>query len=238
MAVGDKADMYARLKDNLVNWFGDDSPVLNALLRGCAETDAYIYSLIDYTRLQTRINTSTGFFLDYTSKDYLGSEFPRYPGENDDSFRTRIKAALVQEKGTKKGIIEVLTILTGRVPIVLEPWDITLSGCYDATLFYDQGFGMGMDYDDAYTGIVYAFRPQPKGFYFFSGYGAPGEDDAYFGYVDFDSYFPYDASTSFNWGNYYTAPIEQIIVITDADIEKAVNDTKVYGTKIYVYIFD
>jgi hypothetical protein len=230
--------MYARLKDDLVNWFGNDTPVLDSLLKGCAVTDAYIYSLIAYTKLQTRIQTATGFFLDYVSKDFFGTELPRFPNENDASFRKRIEAALIQEKATRKGLREALIALTGRTPILIEPWDIGTSGCYDATLFYDKGFGMGMGFDQPYTGIIFAFRPHPEGFYFFSGYNPPGGTSAYFGYTDFDTYFPYDPATSFNWGNYYTPPIDTIVVIKDSDIEHLVNITKVYGTKIYLYIFD
>src|SRR5579875_2392710 len=101
MAVGDQQDMFLRLKDNLVSWFGSDTPKLDALLMGCALTDSYIYQLIQDANLQTRIKTATGFYLDYASRDYFGTgllQLPRHAGENDASFRHRILSNLITEK--------------------------------------------------------------------------------------------------------------------------------------------
>lgn len=218
MATGDQNDIFNRLKDNLVPWFGQDTPNLDALLQGTAKTDSTIYSLIDYANQQTRIKTATGDALDFISLDYFNGSLPRHPGENDASFRNRILASLVQERATRKGMITVLTNLTGRTPIVIEGFYSYGIGAYDQSLFYDVGYGYG--WLQPYTAIIYAFRPQPQGFMGVGAYDISG-----FGY---DFYF----------NNSYVSINDEIIFVTDQDIINAIEATKCFGTYMYVSIFD
>lgn len=223
MTIGDKDSLYGLLKQNTPPWFGEDTPVLDAILKGTAETDSYIYSLISDTALQTRISTATGYMLDYVSQDFFGDKLPRKPDESDTAFRNRIQAYLLPERCTRKGIATILKRLTGREPVLIEGFEPTDCGAYDASFYYDAGFGYGWDYDDpqgAYTGIIYAFRPRPAGLY-----GLYGYDEGYFGY-------------DFQASNAYWDTDQAIISVSDSDIQYAVDNSKVYGTKIYLYILD
>src|SRR5580698_6737974 len=123
MAVGDQSDFVGRLRALLPNgWFADDAPVLNAVLNGSAYCLALMYSLIAYSKLQTRIATATDGFLDLVSFDYFGAFLMRRLNEMDAAFRVRIFQNLLREKATRHGIIKLLTDLTGQVPVVFEPW--------------------------------------------------------------------------------------------------------------------
>lgn len=218
MATGDQNDIFKRLKSNLVPWFGESSPNVDALLQGTAKTDSTIYSLIADTSKQARIKTATGDALDLISLDYFGGALPRHPTENDSSFRSRILANLVQEKATRKGMITVLTNLTGRTPVVVEGWGTYAVGAYDQTLFYDTGFGIG--WLQPYTAIIYAYRPIVQEF---AGVGA--YDVSGFGY---DFYF----------NNAYISLSQEIVFVSDQDIIAAIEATKPFGTYMYVSIFD
>lgn len=130
MAIGDNNDILNRLIQNLpVGWFGNISPEstpnLNAILGAFVNAYYYIYnSQYLYSILQTRIQTSTGFNLDLESKDYLGPYLPRLPNENDDTYRKRILANVVQIKATRQGMYNALLTLTGIPPIIYEGWNV------------------------------------------------------------------------------------------------------------------
>ena len=62
--IGDAADMIARLAALLpLRWFGDVTPVLSAVLAGLADGWAWLYTMLTYARLQTRIATATDSLL-------------------------------------------------------------------------------------------------------------------------------------------------------------------------------
>jgi hypothetical protein len=216
MATGDQNDIFNRLKDNLVPWFGNDTPNLDALLQGAAKTDNTIYNLITNANLQTRIRTATGDALDLISLDFFGGKLPRKPGENDVSFRTRILANLVQERATRRGMITVLTNLTGLEPAVVEGFSPFGIGAYDQTFYYDNGYGYG--WLEPYTAIIYAKKPQPTGFLGVGAYDVSG-----FGY---DFYF----------NNAYIDLSQEIVFVSDQDIIDAIQATKPFGTYMYIYI--
>jgi hypothetical protein len=216
MTTGSPTDIFKRLKGNLVDWFGQDSPNVDALLKGVAQTDSTIYGLIGYANQQARIKTATGDALDLISLDFFGGNLPRHTGENDTSFRQRILASLFQERATRKGMYTVLLTLTGIPPVIVEGGYIGNVGTYDTTLYYDAAFGYG--WLAPYTAIIYAFRPKPTGFTGFGSY-----DQAGFGY-------------DYHFNNAYVDTSQEILTVTDADIIAAIQATKVYGTLMYVYI--
>src|ERR1700722_7829173 len=122
MATGDQNDMLARIKALLPNgWFRGLTPVLDALLSGYAWSLSFIYQLIQYAQLQTRIATATDGFLDLISFDFFGNTLLRRQQEQDNPFRARILATLLREKATRKGMNDALVNLTGRTPIIFEP---------------------------------------------------------------------------------------------------------------------
>lgn len=229
MTIGSKQDMFFRFKKDLAPWFGNDTPVLNALIAGVAETDSYIYGLIDYVNLQTRIKTATDINLDYISKDFFGDELPRKTGENDASFRNRILANLLVKKATRYAIANIIFNLTGIEPVMIEGFSPLNAGAYDATLYYDEGYGIsGGAPNEAYTGMIYAFLPQPKGFFAVSGIGMfDGIASNYSG-----GYWGYD----FHFNNTYIDVSQEIIFVSTADVVNVIKSSKVYGTSIYLYI--
>jgi hypothetical protein len=171
MATGDRPDQFKRLKSLLPNWFGDQHPVLDALLSGYAYVQAFIFDLIVFARLQTRILTATGGWLDLISADFFGAALPRQPGQSDSAFRTRIIISLFRERGTRAAVIKVLEDLTGRTPIIFEPFRLQDCGAYRAPT---SGYGVAGHYGSAllpYQAFVIAFRPLGSGIPLIAGYG-------------------------------------------------------------------
>lgn len=88
MATGDQTDIFRRIKALLPQWFSDNTPVLDALLRGFAYATAFVYVLIAYAARQTRIKTATDGWLDMIAADFsarrccasLGSPMHRLGG--------------------------------------------------------------------------------------------------------------------------------------------------------------
>jgi hypothetical protein len=224
MATGDQKDIFNRLKDNLVPWFGNDTPNLDALLQGTAKTDNSIYNLITDTNLQTRIKTATGDALDLISLDFFGGKLPRKPDENDISFRTRILANLVQERATRKGMITVLENLTGSEPAVIEGCFPLGVGAFDQTFYYDAGFGYG--WLQPYSAIIYTKKPTPTGFL---GVGS---------YYDISSGSGSGFGYDYFFNNAYIDLSQEIIFVSDQDIIDAIQATKPFGTYMYIYIDD
>lgn len=164
MAIGDQTDMFNRIKLNLVTWFGTETPVLDALLQGMACTDAYIYSLIVFVNLQTRVATATGDYLDYCSLDYFGGMLPREFGETDDQFRIRIMIYLKLSRATRPAMYEALFELTGIPPVIIESFNANEAGCLLAVgdptkgnLYLNETFYGGLGISQPYTAIIHAY---------------------------------------------------------------------------------
>jgi len=157
--TGDEADMRGRLASLLpLRWFPDATPVLSALLAGLAEGWAWLYAMLSYAKLQTRIATATDTFLDLISQDCFGATLPRRPGESDGSFRARIRHELLRERATRAALASVLSDLTGRAPAIFEPSRPADTGAYGIALGYGAAGGWG-SLQLPYQSFVTAFRP-------------------------------------------------------------------------------
>jgi len=122
MATGDQADFSARVRALMpAGWFPDNAPILTAILNGCGYGWAFCYGMIENVKAQSRRLTASGVFLDILSADFFGAYLSRRPGELDAAFSTRIGKEVFREKGTRAGVIQALTDLTGRTPQVFEP---------------------------------------------------------------------------------------------------------------------
>lgn len=136
MAIGDQGNMLSRLKSTLPSgWFSFVAPVRDAVLGGIAASLAWNYSFFSTVKLQTRIATATGYFLDIASYDFLGLGLLRRSGEPDDSFRARIAPEIFRERVTRKGLAEAAEILTGNVPKIIELWNTGDCGAWDTGTF-------------------------------------------------------------------------------------------------------
>jgi hypothetical protein len=173
VTTGDQSDQVGRLKALLPRWFGDTVPVLSALLAGYGYVQAFLFSLVTYAKLQTRVLTATGGWLDLISADFFGTGLPRIAGQSDASFRNRIIANLFRKRGTRADVIAVLESLTGRTPDVFEPRRVLDTGAYGAPL---TGYGAAGGYGSIllpYQAFVTAYRPLGTGIPLISGYNIP-----------------------------------------------------------------
>jgi hypothetical protein len=163
MATGDASDLSGRIKALLpTRWFADSNPIRDAVISGFAVALALVYSLLQYTQLQTRIGTATDGFLDLISFDYFSDNLPRRQQEQDNPFRSRILATLLREKVTRTGMIEALVNLTGRTPIIFEPARPADTGGWNIAWGWDTAGGWGA-LDLRAQVFIKAFRPEGSG---------------------------------------------------------------------------
>jgi hypothetical protein len=157
--TGDTQDFLGRLKLVLpARWFGDTTPILDALLTGLASAWSGLYQLLTFLKTQTRIATATGIFLDIASVDYLGGKLPRRAGEADAAYSARIRANLLTPRATRASVTQTLTTLTGRAPAIFEPLNATDTGGYNVSLGYNTTGGYG-SVNLPYQFLLTAFRP-------------------------------------------------------------------------------
>ena len=145
MTIGDATDMLARIKRVVPSrWFAYVAPLRDAVLGGLADQLAWIYSFIALAKLQTRISTATGFFLDLIAFDYFGAFIQRRVAELDTAFQSRIKKELIRERVTRKGMVQALTDLTGSKPSVFEHCSARDTGGYGVAA--SMGYGVAGGY--------------------------------------------------------------------------------------------
>jgi len=191
--IGDTNDMLGRLRLTLPKgWFADDAPVLTAVLTGLAEAWSGIYALLAYVISLTRIATASGIFLDMAAQDYLGGALPRRAGEADGAYSARLRANLILPRATRPGLVEVLTTLTGRAPVVFEPLNPVDTGGYNVNLGYGVAGGYG-SFALPYQFFVTAYRPAQT-----PVNGAGGYDDGPGGYAVAPLYYADAASFAGN----------------------------------------
>ena len=171
MTTGDSNDMLARIKRVVPSrWFAYVAPLRDAVLGGLADQLAWIYSFIAFAKLQTRISTATGFFLDLIAFDYFGLFIRRRVAEIDMAFSARIKKEILRERVTRKGMIQALTDLTGKAPIVFEP-----SSTFDAGGWGTHcGYGLAGGYGNLKLNnqvFLTVYRPGLQGVPNVDGYG-------------------------------------------------------------------
>jgi hypothetical protein len=194
--TGDQSDFTSRLWAVLPKrWFAGQSPNLGTLLSSIAIPWVWLYDLIMYVMMQTRLGTATDEWLDLVAVDYFGSELNRKVNEADFSYRSRIKAALLQEAATRSAVTAGLESLTGVPPVIFEPGNCRDTGCYGGFTGMPQMPGTGMAYGQ--TGgwgslqlplqfFVTVTRPLTPGVGMLAGYAtsAGGYGEGSLSYVD------------------------------------------------------
>jgi hypothetical protein len=171
MAIGDQSDFLKRLKSTLSRWFTDETPILDGVLNGWAAAWVHLYFLYSYVKQQSRILTATDGFLDMIAADFFGARITRKPNQSDTSFRAAIIINMFRERATRNAITRILTDLTGRVPIVVEPQRPADTGAYGAP---NSGYGLAGGYGSVLLPaqlFVTAFRPSGSGIPHVAGYG-------------------------------------------------------------------
>ncbi len=163
MAAGDRADMLDRLKSVLPPWFPSETPLLDGVLMAPAAVMAWAYGFLALTKLQTRIATATDRFLDLAAFDFFGLRVRRKPGQNDKSFRAVIPAEVLRARGTRDGILQAITDLTGGGATMFEPYYPFDTGGWDSyALGFDQAGGWGSR-DMPYEVLIHADQPVGAG---------------------------------------------------------------------------
>ena len=128
---GDQDDFAARLRLTLPDgWFADVAPVLDGLLAGLGSAWAALYGLLQTVRVQSRLATVTGQFLDLACVDYFGGRLPRRAGEADAALRARLFVARRRERGTRGGLISAAAA-AGYSAVVFEPSRPADTGAYN-----------------------------------------------------------------------------------------------------------
>ncbi|MFO0949552.1 MAG: hypothetical protein U0835_00075 [Isosphaeraceae bacterium] len=107
------------------------------------------------------------------SADFFGRLRRRKPQEPDAAFRGRILAQLLLERGTRRGMIRALQLLTGYTPRIFEPWRPADTGAYNTSTL---GYGVAGGYGSLalpFQCFVVAYRPPGQGIPNIAGYGVP-----------------------------------------------------------------
>ncbi|WP_202034103.1 hypothetical protein [Rhizobium rhizogenes] len=227
MATGDVDDMLSRIKATLPPWFPTESPILDGLLTGFATVAAWIYGLITYAKLQTRISTATDGWLDLIAFDFFGRRMVRGT-RTDTLFRSAILAELFRPRATRQAIIDVLTGLTGNAPDIFEPARPQDTGGYAPGPTGDgRGYGLAYNLTGGYGSLlmpyeilITAHRSPSGGIPNVIGYGGPAGG--------------YSTPSTFEYAN-----LDMIQgTVTDADIYSAVDHVRAAGITAWVRIDD
>lgn len=219
---GSNDDVYNRLLEQLPPWFGTDHPNLDTTLQAFINTATFHYAQYLYVALQQRLQTATDVNLDLISQDYLGNELPRRLEEGDDLYRSRIYATLLRPKATRPAMQNGLFLLTGIQPKIFEPWNGANCGGYNdyQALAYNTigSYGSG---SFAYQCFIDVYVNAFSGMASWSGY------NGYFG--GYNAY----GTPAVLW---YGGESLNENILTDDDIYRFINLTKVEGTVCWVKI--
>ena len=247
MSAGDSNDMLARIKRVVPpRWFAYVAPLRDAVLGGLSDQLAWVYAFIAYAQTQTRIITATGFWLDLICADYLGLTMRRRAGELDAAFMPRIKREIFRARVTRAGMAQTLLDLTGKAPIVFEPWNTGDTGAWDMAMGWQgntaaQGGGGGFDVGCGWDASAEFDQPTASGATFFAGAGGWG-DTCLPNQVFITAHrpglqgIPNVSGMDCAAAGFDAGPIEWVdnsmIVgaVTDADIYAAINATKPTGS--------
>lgn len=205
-------------------WFSDSARKAGgnffALMAGFGEGAAFVYQQIQKLKANSRLLTTQDMdVLAAYSQDFFGNALPPLAGETVDQYRKRILARLFLPGGTREGLRRAIFNLTGKNPVLIEPWNPNDCGAYDIGPWgYDVAGAWG-DLNMPYQGLVRIQRP--------SSVASNGQPYAFAydaGYAGYDSPL----------GNY--PDLQPIQTVPDAMIYKAIEDAKLYGTTIWVQL--
>lgn len=167
VVLGSQTDFIRRQRAILPQqWFppppaageNESAPTLVAILAGSSAQFANVWQLLTYSERQARIATATGPFLDLIAIDFFGAGgLTRDLNEIDDSYRTRIKAALFPLRSTRAAVSNKVFALTGVAPLIIEPRRAADTKGYGGV---NQG-AAGGGYGYGSTGLRYGSRLVP-----------------------------------------------------------------------------
>jgi hypothetical protein len=137
-------------------WFDDAAPIRDAVLGGIADGVQAVRNVLLTAKDGTRRATTTGWLLDIDAFGFLGTNLLRRATETDDSFRSRYIGEINRERGNRRAITQALFDLTGRAPVIVEPWNVGDTGGWDTPILAWSGAqvqsGPIGGYDSPYAG--------------------------------------------------------------------------------------
>lgn len=179
MEQGDEENIALRLRSVLPpSWFASSTdlqanPVLAAVLAMPARALSWIYGVITFTKLQTRLATATGGWLDLLAWDFLRGAVRRRTGQSDEAFRSRIRAEILRPRATRPAMRSMLLELTGREPTIVEPQRPSDTGAYGGPRI---GYGVAGRYGSISLPkqvFIDVYRDVTAGIPRVNGYGFP-----------------------------------------------------------------
>src|SRR5262249_5744912 len=124
----------------------------------------WAYSWLPYIKQQLRIVSASGPWLDVVGFDYFNTFIMRKRGQTDATWRAIIQRELIRERVTRAGMVQAITDLTGRTPIVFEPWNTGDAGALDnGTFAWDVAIGGWGDTCLPGQSFLTVFRPGLQG---------------------------------------------------------------------------
>ncbi|MDR3473323.1 MAG: hypothetical protein P4M09_16815 [Devosia sp.] len=171
--VGDVDDIIGRLKAVLPRWFPDSSPIATGALTGFAVAASFVYGLIAYAKLQTRVLTATDGWADLIAWDFFAGALTRLASETDAALTARIVREVLRVRTTRAGVRQALIDLTGRIPWIFEPRNPQDTGGYGMPCM---GYGLAGGYGSTalpFQAFIVAYRPASSGIPLVNGYGQP-----------------------------------------------------------------
>lgn len=166
---GSAADLLHRLKRLFPRrWAADKAPVRDAVFGGIGDSLAWLYAQQQKVRAATRRSGTTSYLLDIDAWGFFQGRVLRRTGEADQAWRKRYTDEIFRPRATRTAIDKALYDLTGKHPIIVEPWNPNDTSAYRYS-FYGQGrYGSLLQ---PYQFFVTAYRPYPPGIPNIAGYG-------------------------------------------------------------------
>lgn len=219
-AVGTPDDIARRV--NLLipfRWFSLGARIKNAIVGGISDAASWSYSWITYVRQQLRVVSATGPWLDVVAFDYFNSYIMRKQGQSDAIFRSIIQKELIRERVTRPGMVQAITDLTGRTPIIFEPALNGDAGSWDCgAVAWDSGVGAWGDTILPSQSFLTVFRPGLQGIPEVGGWDS--------------GFAAYDVGGQSAWVDQ-----GQVIgAVTDEDIYRTINLTKPTGSVVWTQL--
>lgn len=231
MALFDLADFTGRLIATIPRvWFGDaalapDTPTTPsgaayALLSGIASGDTALYSNIQTLKQNSRmLTTQDQGVLALFAQDFFGAGvLPPLVGESLENYRARIIARLLIPGGTREGIRRTVYALTGRNPVIIEPWSPLDCGAWDVPTWGFDVAGCWTDPNPPWTGFVRVQRPLS-----IAANGQP-----YYG--------AWDGVAGYDTPVLYYSDLQPLQTVSDATLYSAINAAKAEGTTVWVQL--
>ncbi|MCJ2084587.1 hypothetical protein MKK88_01070 [Methylobacterium sp. E-005] len=173
---GSATDLLRRLKSLFPRrWTSDTAPVRDAVFGGIGDSLAWLYAQQQTVKAGTRRAGTIGYLLDIDAWGFFQGRILRRAGEADAAWRKRYTDEIFRPRATRAAIDKAVYDLTGKHPIIVDPWNPNDTAAYRYSYYGQAKYGsLGLPYQF----FVTAYRPCPPGIPNIAGYrsgyyGAP-----------------------------------------------------------------